>query len=190
MKEPITADRFRARASNEILPSRSPRVPPQTMFGPESLGPPAGKWIPKSFETARPFEANTAYAPGKYPAFIRGTKTWRVKDTRKTTPHRGAGSVFVQERPPGYASPRAQNADRAPSESAMRSALPATRQAAGVPSAWSQPSQSTHARPRRWCDAGPLGRHSVTADQKAGNEEHRIPRARRPGGAPRTTAFL
>ena len=27
-----------------------------------------------------------------------------------------------------------------------------------------------HARPRRWCDAGPLGRQCVTADQKAGAE--------------------
>ncbi len=53
----------------------------------------------------------------------------------------------------------------------MRSALPATRQAAGVPSAWSQPSQSTHKRPRRWCDAGPLRRQCVTAAQKAGAED-------------------
>jgi hypothetical protein len=60
--------------------------------------------------------------------------------------------------------------NRAPSGSATRSAFPATKQAAGVPSAWSQPSQSTHERPRRWCDAGPLGRKSVTADQKAGDE--------------------
>jgi len=59
---------------------------------------------------------------------------------------------------------------RAPSGSAMKSVLPATRQAAGVPSAWSQSSQSTHARPRRWCDAGSLGRQCVTADQKAGDE--------------------
>ncbi len=57
-----------------------------------------------------------------------------------------------------------------PSGSAMRSTLPATRQAVGVPSAWSQPSQSTHARPRRWCDAGSPGRNSVTAAQKAGVE--------------------
>ncbi len=53
--------------------------------------------------------------------------------------------------------------------SAMRSALPATRQAAGAPSAWSQPSQSTHTRPRRWCDAGSPGRQCVTAAQKAGD---------------------
>ena len=52
----------------------------------------------------------------------------------------------------------------------MRSALPATRQAAGVPSAWSQPFPISHARPRRWCDAGSLGRQSVTAAQKAGDE--------------------
>ncbi len=92
------------------------------------------------------------------------------RNTRKTTPHRGAGSVFVQERPPGNASPRAQNADRAPPGGAMRSAVPAKREAAGVPSAWSQPSQSTHARPRRWCDAGSPGRPSVPAAQKAGAE--------------------
>jgi hypothetical protein len=73
---------------------------------------------------------------------------------------------------------------------AMRPALPATRQAAGVPSAWSQPSKSTHKRPRRWCDAGPLRRQNVAADQKAGAEEHRNRRARRSRGAPRTTAFL
>ncbi len=29
---------------------------------------------------------------------------------------------------------------------------------------------STHARPRRWCDAGTPGRNSVTAAQKAGDE--------------------
>ena len=52
----------------------------------------------------------------------------------------------------------------------MRPAFPAQRQAAGAPSAWSQPSQSTHERPRRWCDAGPLGRIGVTAAQKAGVE--------------------
>ncbi len=40
-------------------------------------------------------------------------------------------------------------------------------------SAWSQPSQSTHARPRRWCDAGSPGRQCVLADQKAGDD--RIP---------------
>jgi hypothetical protein len=59
---------------------------------------------------------------------------------------------------------------RAPPGDTMRSAAPATRQAAGVPSAWSQRSQSIHERPRRWCDAGPLRRVGVTADQKAGEE--------------------
>ncbi len=49
--------------------------------------------------------------------------------------------------------------------------LPATRKAAGAPSAWSQPPQSTHARPRRWCDAGSPGRQCVTAAQKAGDED-------------------
>ncbi len=52
---------------------------------------------------------------------------------------------------------------RAPPGRASRSALPATRQAAGVPSAWSQPPESTHARPRRWCDAG---RWDATASQR------------------------
>ena len=36
---------------------------------------------------------------------------------------------------------------------------------------------STHARPRRWCDAGPPGRNSVTAAQKAGDEGVRNPRS-------------
>jgi len=53
---------------------------------------------------------------------------------------------------------------------ATRSILPPRRQAAGPPSAWSQPFQSTHERPRRWCDAGALGRQSVPASQKAGDE--------------------
>ncbi len=102
-----------------------------------------------------------------------GTATVAVadQDPWDTPPQRGAGSVFVQQRPLGNASPRAQNADRAPPGSAMRSAVPVTRQAAGAPSAWSQPPQSTHERPRRWCDAGSLGRQSVTAVQKAGAED-------------------
>ncbi len=66
--------------------------------------------------------------------------------------------------------PRRTNADRAPSGSASRSVLPATKQAAGAPSAWSQPSPITNERPRRWCDAGAPGRQSVTAAQKAGDE--------------------
>jgi len=48
-----------------------------------------------------------------------------------------------------------------------------------------------HNRPRRWCDAGPLGRHSVTAVQKAGVDPRTHPagetpapqRPRRPGSA-------
>ncbi len=92
------------------------------------------------------------------------------QDTRKTAPHRGAGYAIVLEPPPGSVPRPAQWRYRAPSGSAMHSAVPATRKAAGAPSAWSQPSQSTHARPRRWCDAGPPGRQSVTAAQKAGVE--------------------
>ncbi len=93
-----------------------------------------------------------------------------VQDTRKTPPPRGAGYAIVLEPPSGSAPRPAQWRYRAPSGSAMRSAVPATRKAAGAPSAWSQPSQSTNTRPRRWCDAGPPGRQSVTAAQKAGAE--------------------
>ncbi len=82
-----------------------------------------------------------------------------------------AGTTSRRSGPPGT------NADRAPPGRATRSALPATRQAAGAPSAWSQPSRSTHARPRRWCDAGPPGRNSVPAAQKAGDEGVRNPRS-------------
>ena len=53
---------------------------------------------------------------------------------------------------------------------AMKSAVPAQGQAAGAPSAWSQPLQSPPERPRRWCDAGALGRQSVQAPRKAGDE--------------------
>jgi hypothetical protein len=64
---------------------------------------------------------------------------------------------------------------RAPPGRAMRSAVPATRQAAGAPSAWSQPSQSTHARPRRWCDAGPLGQsHSGPEGRGLQNQALRL----------------
>ena len=110
--------------------------------------------------------------PNPYLAEVRGQQraSQPIQDTRKTAPHRGAGSAFVPERPPGDAARLRTNADRAPPGSATRSAVPATRQAAGAPSAWSQPSQSTHARPRRWCDAGSPGRQSVTAAQKAGAE--------------------
>ena len=41
-----------------------PRVPPQTMFGSETRGLPGGKWIPESFETARPIEAVDSFSPG------------------------------------------------------------------------------------------------------------------------------
>ncbi len=98
------------------------------------------------------------------------TSTTRLEARRKTAPLRGAGHGFVPEEPHGDGSRPAQGPCRAPSGSAMRSALPATRQAAGAPSAWSQPPQSTHARPRRWCDAGSPGRQCVTAAQKAGVE--------------------
>jgi len=88
----------------------------------------------------------------------------------ESAPHRGAGHGFVPEEPHGGASRSAQGPCRAPPGSEMRSSAPATRKAAGVPSAGSQPSQSTHERPRRWCDAGSPGRQCVPAAQKAGIE--------------------
>ena len=102
----------------------------------------------------------TKLVPGTHPAFHRrgpGTAEEADEDTRTSAPHRGAGFGIVQERPLGTALRPAQCHTGLPRESALQSALPATRQAAGVPSAGSQPSQSTHERPRRWCDAGPLG---------------------------------
>ena len=54
-------------------------------------------------------------------------------------------------------------------------AVHATRQAAGEPSARSQPSPVTPARPRRWCDAGPPAARSAE-DQKAGAPGHHATR--------------
>ncbi len=58
---------------------------------------------------------------------------------------------------------------RAPPGRAMRSVLPARRQAAGARAAWSQPSNPPPTRPRCSSDAGTLGRHGVPASQKAGD---------------------
>ena len=52
-------------------------------------------------------------------------------------------------------------------------AVPATRQAAGVPSARSQPPPVTPARPRRWGDAGRPAAQAA-ADQKAGAPGRRL----------------
>ncbi len=57
----------------------------------------------------------------------------------ESAPQRGAGHAIVPDRPPGNAARCAQWRCRAPPGSAMRSALPAQREAAGAPSAWSQP---------------------------------------------------
>ena len=64
-------------------------------------------------------------------------------------------------------------------------AVDATRQAAGAPSARSQPSPVTFARPRRWCDAGPTAARAA-ADQKAGAPGHHPARA--PEGTGSTTS--
>jgi len=52
----------------------------------------------------------------------------------------------------------------------MKSALPATKQAAGARAAWSPPSNIPPTRPRCSGDAGALGRRGVPAPQKAGDE--------------------
>ena len=88
--------------------------------------------------------------------------------TRGNPPHRGAGFDIVPERPPGSASPPAQCHTGLPREARSRSALPATRQAAGAPSAWSQPSPSPtsdHA------DGATLGRWDAKASQRTRRPE-------------------
>ena len=77
--------RSRARCSQR----RWPRVPPQTMFGPETQDVPDGKWIPKSFETAPPFEVVFSFSPGlRSPS---GTTRERVR-------RRVPGSLFVRRK--------------------------------------------------------------------------------------------
>ncbi len=82
-------------------------------------------------------------------------------------PPRGAGFDIVPERPPGIASRNAQCHTGLPREARSILVLPVQRQAAGAPSAWSQPFNPPPTRPCCSGDAGPLGRQSVTASQKA-----------------------
>ncbi len=96
----------------------------------------------------------------------------RVRDSDRghseqsdNAPQRGAGYAIVPDRPSGAAAPPAQWRYRAPSGSAMRSAVPVRSEAAGVPSAWSQPSplypRATTSMVRRWAaEGGPEGRGS------------------------------
>ncbi len=91
------------------------------------------------------------------------TATKADQDPRKTPPQRGAGSVFGSNDLSAMPRLAHKMPDRAPPESAMRSAVPATRQAAGAPSAWSQPSNqptSDHA------DGATLGRRDAKASQR------------------------
>ena len=79
-----------------------------------------------------------------------------------------AGFDIVSHRPSGKAQPPAQchtghSTGKTPFP-LCPSSVAGRRRAIGVVLA----SQSTHRRPRRWCDDGPLGRQSVTAAQKAG----------------------
>ncbi len=88
----------------------------------------------------------------------------------KPPPPRGAGHAIVPERTPGAASrsrtmalpgsPGERDAVCFPGYEAGR------RRAIGVVAAL----PASHARPRRWCDAGSPGRQCVTAAQKAGDE--------------------
>ncbi len=91
--------------------------------------------------------------------------------TEKPRPIGVPGTPLCRIDPPAPRHAAHNGATGLPRGARFIQALPATRQAAGAPSAWSQPSQSTHARPRRWCDAGAPGRQCVTADQKAGAED-------------------
>ncbi len=95
--------------------------------------------------------------PNPYLAEVRGKQrvSQPLHNTRKTAPPRGAGHAIVPERTPGAASRCAQWRCRAPSGSAMRSAFPAQRQAAGARSVRSQPFR----RPSRdRADRATLGR--------------------------------
>ncbi len=95
--------------------------------------------------------------PNPFLAQVRGNQraSQPLHNTRNTPPHRGAGHAIVPERTPGAASRCAQWRCRAPPGSAMRSAFPATRQAAGARSVRSQPFR----RPSRdRADRATLGR--------------------------------
>ncbi len=83
---------------------------------------------------------------------------------------RGAGYVIVLEPPSCAAARCAQWRYRAPSGTRWRSALPATRQAAGVPSAWSQPFQYNPRATTPMVRRRAAGPHGATAAQKAGAE--------------------
>jgi len=125
---------------------------PPNIVWPQRIEQPQGLDSKQWFGAARPFKALFA-------------------DPRQSAGYGRAAGCRVRHCVPSTirsALPPAQCLTGLPRRAPQYSALPATRQAAGVPSAWSQPFQSTHARPRRWRDAGPLGRPSVTADQKAG----------------------
>ena len=78
-----------------------------------------------------------------------------------------ARSAVVPVRSSGFAALSAQLPTWLPREAPSGAPLPATRQAAGVPSARSQPSPVSLSRPRRWGDAGPPAARAA-ADQKAG----------------------
>jgi len=84
--------------------------------------------------------------------------TWKKDRPRACGKNRSpgrAGHAIVPMRPSGYAARFTQWRCRATlAEERPGAAVHVAKQAAGVPTAWSQSFQSTFARPRRWCDAG------------------------------------
>ena len=144
-----------------------PRVPPQTMFGPETRSLPVGKWIPESFETARPFKAVDSFSP--IPRSRTATVSERLRrlvprasSTQnrsrlpgKPSPPGCAGSVFVPERPPGTAARPAQMGTGHSAAKALRESLLVGMRPPFAQSAWSPPSPSP---PNDHADCATLGR--------------------------------
>ncbi len=149
--------------------NRAPReCPLKRCLGPKRVAFGGGAPSQNRFETARPVKANTASPQGTHPAFFRGTRLGPRKGCAEHPAPTGCRVRICAGMTSRRRVPSSTNADRAPPGSAIRSALPATRQAAGAPSAWSQPSlqpTSDHA------DGATLDRWDASASR----------RTRRPG---------
>ena len=144
----------RSRGDKGQRQGQQPEIPPIPNF-PHSLGNahPTSTSLTGRLE-ARPHNARPTWC---------GFETEADSGTRKIALHRGAGHDFVPVERHGGVSRPAQGPCRAPPGRAMKSALSATKQAAGAPSAGSQPFQfTTDATPpmgrRRAAEGGPEGR--------------------------------